>query len=182
MTFAMYGALAGFTFVLPIYLQTKMGYSAFIAGLSILPVSILLLILSSRFGALSSKYGPRFFITAGPLIVSLSIFLLIDYVPGDKFVSFLLPRIILFGLGMALLVAPLTSTVMSSVEDKSSGIASGINNAVSRVAGLVVIALLGLAGAGDVYRFSLILCTVLAASAGITSYFIIQNKAKPIRV
>lgn len=175
MTFAMYGALSGFTFILPIYLQTKIGYSAFVAGLSMLPISVLLLLLSSRMGALSTKYGPRFFITSGPLVVTLSIISLIGYHPGDGFLTFLIPRTLVFGLGMALLVAPLTTTVMASVSSESSGIASGINNAVSRVAGLVVIALLGLAGAGDTYRFSLILCAILTAIAGLASFLTIRN-------
>lgn len=182
MTFAMYGALGGFTFILPIYLQTKMGYSAFVAGLSMLPVSILLLTLSSRMGALCAKYGPRFFITTGPLIVALATFLLISYSPGDGFLSFLIPRTILFGIGMALFVAPLTATVMASVENSSSGIASGINNALSRVAGLVVIALLGLAGTGSTFRFTMVFCAILAAAAGIAAYLIIQNHPTPLKV
>jgi len=181
MTFLMYGALGGFTFILPIYLQTKLGYSAFVAGLSMLPVSALLLLLSRRMGALSAKFGPKYFLTAGPLICAAAILLLLDYGPGDGFVSFLLPRTFLFGIGMSLLVAPLTATVMASVEDESSGIASGINNAVSRVAGLIVIALLGLAGTGNTYRFSLILCTILTVAAGVASYLTIQNKAMPLR-
>lgn len=175
MTFAMYGALGGFTFILPIYLQTKMGYSAFVAGLGLLPISLLLLALSSRMGALCAKYGPRFFVTVGPLVVSLAIALLINYGPGDSFVSFLLPRILLFGLGMAIMVAPLTATVMSSVSDTSSGIASGINNAVARAAGLVVVALLGLAGAQNTYKFGAVFCAILAACGGLAAYLIIQN-------
>lgn len=179
MTFLMYGALGGFTFILPIYLQTRMGYSAFVAGLSMLPVSLLLLTLSRRMGALSAKLGPRLFITSGPLVCALAIILLLSYGPGDGFVTFLLPRTLLFGIGMSLLVAPLTATVMSSVEDKDSGIASGVNNAVARVAGLIVIALLGLAGTGNTYRFTLYLCMSLAAAAGVFAYLIIQNK-KPL--
>jgi EmrB/QacA subfamily drug resistance transporter len=175
MTFLMYGALGGFSFILPIYLQTRLGYSAFVAGLSILPVAILLLLLSSKMGELSSKFGPRFFITAGPLVAGLALWSLIDYGPGDSLLTFLLPRIILFGLGLSILVAPLTTTVMASVDDTSSGIASGINNAVSRVAGLVVIALLGLAGTGNTYRFTIVMCTVLALGAGVAAYFTIQN-------
>jgi EmrB/QacA subfamily drug resistance transporter len=181
MTFLMYGALGGFTFILPIYLQTKIGYSAFTAGLSLLPVSVLLLTLSSRMGTLCAKYGPRFFITTGPLISAVAIFTLIGYSPGDSFVGFLLPRVILFGIGMSLLVAPLTTTVMSSVDDADSGIASGINNAVTRVGILVVVALLGLAGTGDTYRFSLTLCGFLAAAAGIISFFTIHNKLRPAK-
>jgi EmrB/QacA subfamily drug resistance transporter len=182
MTFAMYGALAGFMFALVIYMQTKLGYSAIKAGASLLPVSLVLLFFSSRVGGLSSKIGPRYFLTAGPLIASLGMFLLINYKAGDSYWLFLLPRVFLFSIGLVLLVAPLTTTVMTSVEDSSSGIASGINNAVSRIAGLVVIALLGLAGAGSVYRFSMTLCAILAASAGLISYLTIQNKTKPDKV
>jgi len=182
MTFAMYGALGGFTFILPIYLQTKMGYSAFVAGLSLLPVSILLLTLSSRMGALSAKYGPRWFISVGPLITALAMISLLDYGPGKSFIAYLLPRTVLFGIGMAILVAPLTATVMSSVENSSSGIASGINNAVARVAGLVVIALLGLAGTGNTYRFGIVFSAILALIAGVGAYLTIQNKAKPTEI
>jgi hypothetical protein len=182
MTFAMYGALAGFMFALVIYMQTKLGYSAIKAGASLLPVSIILLLFSRRVGGLSSKYGPRWFMTAGPLIASAGILLLINYQTGDSYWWFLLPRVLLFSIGLVLLVAPLTTTVMTSVEDSSSGIASGINNAVSRVAGLVVIALLGLFGAGHVFRFSMILCGLLALAAGLISYITIQNNPKPLKV
>jgi EmrB/QacA subfamily drug resistance transporter len=181
MTFAMYGALAGFMFALVIYMQTKLGYSAIKAGVSLLPVSLMLLFFSSRVGRLSSKLGPRYFLTLGPLLAALGMFLLIGYQPGDSYLWFLLPRVLLFSIGLVLLVAPLTTTVMTSVEDSSSGIASGINNAVSRVAGLVVIALLGLAGTGNTYRFSMILCAIFAAAAGVISYLTIENQAKPLR-
>jgi len=182
MTFAMYGALAGFMFALVIYMQTKLGYSAIKAGASLLPVSLMLLFFSSRIGRLSSKIGPRYFLTAGPLIASLAMFLLIGYKPGDSYLWFLLPRVLLFSVGLVLLVAPLTTTVMTAVEDSSSGIASGINNAVSRIAGLVVIALLGLAGTGNIYRFSMVLCAIFAAASGIISFITIQNRAKPLKV
>lgn len=182
MTFAMYGALAGFMFALVIYMQTKLGYSAIKAGASLLPVSVVLLLFSSRVGQLSSKIGPRYFLTFGPLIASLAMFSLINYRPGNSYLWFLIPRVLLFSIGLALLVAPLTTTVMTSVDESSSGIASGINNAVSRIAGLVVIALLGLAGAGNVYRFSLILCAIFAAAAGVVSFLTIQNRAKPLKV
>lgn len=182
MTFAMYGALAGFMFALVIYMQTKLNYSAIKAGASLLPVSLMLLLFSSRVGKLSSKIGPSYFLTFGPLIAGAAMFLLINYKPGDSYLWFLLPRVILFAIGLVLLVAPLTTTVMTSVEESSSGIASGINNAVSRIAGLVVIALLGLAGTGNVYRFSMVLCAVSAGAAGVISFFTIQNQAKPLKV
>lgn len=182
MTFAMYGALSGFMFALVIYMQTKLGYSAIKAGISLLPVSLMLLFFSSRVGALSSKIGPRYFLTAGPLIAALGMFMLVNYHAGDSYVGFLLPRVLLFSVGLVLLVAPLTTTVMTSVGETYSGIASGINNAVSRVAGLVVIALLGLAGTGNTYRYSMTLCGVFAASAGIISYLTIRNTAKAAKL
>ena len=182
MTFAMYGALSGFMFVLVIYLQTKVGYSAIKAGASLLPVSILLLVFSSKFGALSSKYGPRYFMTVGPLIAATAMFLLADYSRGKSYLWFLLPRVILFGAGLVLMVAPLTTTVMTSVEESSSGIASGINNAVSRVASLIVIAVLGLFGSAHFFKFGIILSASMAATAGILSFFIIQNHARPLKV
>jgi len=182
MTFAMYGALAGFMFALVIYMQTKLGYSAIKAGASLLPVSIMLLLFSRKIGGLSSKYGPRLFMTAGPLIAAAGMLLLINYRAGHSYIWFLLPRVLLFSIGLVLLVAPLTTTVMTSVEESSSGIASGINNAVSRIAGLVVIALLGLSGADHVFKFSMVLCGLLALGAGIVSYLTIQNRPKPLKV
>jgi EmrB/QacA subfamily drug resistance transporter len=175
MTFAMYGALSGFMFSLVIYLQEKMHYSPIKAGLSLMPVTIMLLALSRRIGKLSYKLGPRLFMTIGPLVSAVGMILLLNYQAGDSYLWRLLPSVLLFGIGLVLLVAPLTTTVMTSVMEKDSGIASGINNAVSRIAGLVVIALLGLAGVGDEFRFSIILCSSMAASAGVISYLIIRN-------
>jgi EmrB/QacA subfamily drug resistance transporter len=178
MTFAMYGALAGFMFALVIYLQTKLGYSAIKAGASLLPVTVLLLFLSGKVGGLSSKYGPRVFMTVGPVIAGFGILLLLPLQVGDNYFTFLLPRVMIFGVGLALMVAPLTTTVMTSVDENSSGIASGINNVVSRIAGLIVVALLGLFGADHVFRFSILLCGVLALSAGIISFLVIHNPKK----
>jgi EmrB/QacA subfamily drug resistance transporter len=180
MTLAMYGALAGFMFALVIYLQTKMGYSAIKAGASLLPVTILLLLLSKRVGGLSSKYGPRYFMVIGPILAGIGILLLLNLKPGDGYITFLLPRVILFGLGLSIMVAPLTTTVMTSVNEVSSGIASAINNVVSRIGGLVVIALLGLLGTDSVFRFSIVLCGLLAISAGLLSFAIIKNPKKVV--
>ena len=182
MTFAMYGALSGFMFSLVIYMQTRLGYSAIKAGASLLPISVMLLLFSRRVGGLSSKYGPRLFMTSGPLVAAVGILSLVNYQQGDSYWWFLLPRVLLFSIGLVLLVAPLTTTVMTSVEESSSGIASGINNAVSRIAGLVVIAVLGIFGAGHIFKSSMVLCGLMAASAGLISYLTIQNKAKPLKV
>ncbi|HSX53291.1 MAG TPA: MFS transporter [Patescibacteria group bacterium] len=176
-TFAMYGGLAGFIFALVIYLQTTLGYSSIKAGISLVPISIALLLLSSRVGKLAHKYGPRLFMTFGPITSGFGIFLLHGLHPGDSYVTGVLPGITIFALGLAATVAPLTITVMSSVKQASSGIASGINNAVSRVAGLIVVAVLGIMGVGEVYRFAITLCAVLLATAGILSYILIRNVA-----
>jgi EmrB/QacA subfamily drug resistance transporter len=178
MTFAMYGALSGFMFALVIYLQTKMHYSAIKAGLSLLPVTLLMLSLSGRMGELSSKYGPRRFMVAGPITAGAGVLLLTNLQPGDNYITYLLPRVILFGIGLVITVAPLTTTVMSSVPNEDSGIASAINNAVSRVGGLFVVALLGLLGTDHVFKFSMILSGSLAVLAGIISYIAIQNPEK----
>jgi EmrB/QacA subfamily drug resistance transporter len=177
-TFAMYGALSGFMFALVIYLQTKMGYSAIKTGFSLLPVTLLMLALSSRVGGLSSKYGPRIFMALGPFIAGVGILSLLDLKPGDSYLTYLLPRIILFGIGLTLMVAPLTTTVMTSVAEAESGIASAINNVVSRAAGLFVIALLGLLGANHVFKFSMVLCGSLAVIAGAIAFVVIQNPKK----
>jgi MFS family permease len=106
--------------------------------------------------------------------------LLLNLKPGDGYITFLLPRVILFGLGLSIMVAPLTTTVMTSVNEVSSGIASAINNVVSRIGGLVVIALLGLLGTDSVFRFSIVLCGLLAISAGLLSFAIIKNPKKVV--
>jgi len=182
MTFCMYGALSGFLFALVIYLQTTLHYSSIKAGLSLLPVTIFLMLFSKRIGLLSGKIGPKLFMVAGPLIAAVGILLMLR-LGHDQANYFLdvLPGVIVFAVGLTLLVAPLTTTVMTSVHDDQSGIASGINNAVARVAGLVVIAVLGIFGADDFFRFSIILCTALAALGGLVSFLMVSNpRSKPV--
>ncbi len=174
-TFSMYGALGGFFFALGIYLQTVSGYKAVEAGASLLPVAVILFLVSSRAGAWSAKYGPRLFMTMGPLMSAVGIAMLVGLGSHAPYFTRVFPGVSVFALGLALTVAPLTSTVMGSVRMADSGIASGVNNAVSRVAGLVVIALLGLFGAAQSYRFAAILCAGLAALAGILSWVLIRN-------
>ncbi len=177
-TFAMYGALSGFFFAFVIYLQTMLGYSTLQAGLSMIPVTLLILGLSSRVGGLAGRIGSRLFMTAGPLLAAAGMAFLYGLSPGDGYALYIFPGVALFGLGMALLVAPLTVTVMSSVDAHDSGIASGVNNAVSRVAGLIVIALLGLFGASHAYTFAIVLCAGLAALAGVASWVLVRNPAR----
>jgi EmrB/QacA subfamily drug resistance transporter len=177
-TFAMYGALSGFFFALVIYLQNTLGYTSLKAGVSLLPITVLLLVLSGKMGQLAGKYGPRLFMTAGPLVATLGMITLIHLHNGAAYFSGVFPGILLFGIGLSLTVAPLTSAVMAAVRSNDSGVASGVNNAVSRAAGLVIIALLGLLGAANSYKFSVMLCAFLTGGAGILSFVIIRNKPR----
>jgi EmrB/QacA subfamily drug resistance transporter len=177
-TFAMYGGLSGFFFALIIHLQVVVGYTSMAAGLSTIPVTILLLLFSGRMGRLTAKYGPRIFMTLGPIIAGIGMLSLLGLEAGANYWFAVLPGVSLFGIGLVLTVAPLTVTVMSSVSDAQSGIASGVNNAISRAAGLIVIALLGVFGANNSYQFTLILCSILAFIAGIGSYLLIRNQQR----
>jgi EmrB/QacA subfamily drug resistance transporter len=176
MTFMMYGALSGFFFALVIYLQTRLHYSSIKAGLSLMPVTILMLLFARRVGALSARFGARRFMTAGPLLAAIGIASMFRLEPGSSYLSVVLPGVLLFAIGLVLVVAPLTTTVMTSVSDANSGIASGINNAVSRVAGLLVVAVLGLLGPNQVYHFAIVLCAVMAGLAGVISYVTIKTQ------
>lgn len=176
MTFLVYGALSGFTFSLVIYLQTHLHYSAFEAGVSLLPISICMMLFSGRVGKASAQYGPRLFMTIGPLLVGIGIALLFFLQPGASYLLRVLPGVLIFSSGLTLLVSPLTTTVMASVDHNDSGIASGINNAVARSAGLIVIAALGLLGASDAYVFAMGLCALLAIAGGIVSFAMIEKQ------
>ena len=142
-TLGVYAALSGAFFFVIIFIQNVMGYSALAAGLSLLPVPLLMLVLASRFGKLAGRYGPRLFMAVGPLIVAAGILLFARLGVGSRYWSDVLPAAVVLGLGLCVTVAPLTTTVMSSVPAHNAGIASAINNAASRVAGLLAIAGLG---------------------------------------
>jgi len=142
-TLAMYAGLGGMLFLLGIYLQQVAGYTALAAGAAFLPVTALMFTLSRRWGALADRRGPRAFMAAGPVVAGLGILLMLRVGRDADYATELLPALIVFGLGLSLAVAPLTAAVLAAVDDSRSGIASGVNNAVSRVAGLLAIAVLG---------------------------------------
>ena len=142
MTLAVYAALAGVTFLLVLQLQLVLGYDALEAGAALLPITALLLVLSARAGALAQRVGPRVPMTAGPVVVAAGLFLLAPVGPGDSYARDVLPGLTVLGLGLALVVAPLTAAVLAAVEDRHVGIGSGVNNAVARVAGLLAVAVL----------------------------------------
>lgn len=174
MTFCMYGALSGFTVSLVIYLQQRVGYTSLQAGLTTLPTSIIMFLFAGRIGKVSGRLGPRRFMTIGPILMGVGMASLFFLQRGDSYVLHILPGVLLFAAGLAMTVAPLTTTVMTSVDEDQSGIASGINNAVSRAAGLIVVAVLGLLGATHVYHFSIVLCAALAVFAGVISFVWIE--------
>jgi MFS family permease len=139
----MYAGLSGMMFLLGLFIQQVGGYDALEAGAAFLPLTLITFALAKRFGALSDKVGPRFFMGAGPIVAGVGMLLLLRVNADADYLTQLLPGIVVFGFGLALTVAPLTAAVLASVDDKHSGIASGVNNAVSRVAGLLAIAALG---------------------------------------
>jgi MFS family permease len=123
-------------------LELVLGYSAVGAGSSLLPVTALMLVLSPRMGQLTQRIGPRIPMTLGPLVVALGTLLLVRATPGHSYLSGVFPGVVVFGLGLAITVGPLTGTVLAAVDPRHVGAASGVNNSVSRVAGLLAVALL----------------------------------------
>jgi EmrB/QacA subfamily drug resistance transporter len=142
-TLAAYAGLIGGLFFVGLYLQQVAGYTPVEAGLATTPISILLFVLSPRFGRLASGTGPRLPMTAGPIVAGLGLLLMLRVDAGADYLADVLPAILVFGLGLSATVAPLTATVLDSVEERRVGVASGVNNGVSRVAGLLAIAVLG---------------------------------------
>jgi EmrB/QacA subfamily drug resistance transporter len=141
-TFAVYAALGGASFFLVIELQLALGYSALEAGAAFLPVTILMLLLSARAGGLAQRIGPRIPMTVGPIVVGIGMLMYTLIKPGASYFTSVLPAAIVFGLGLSLTVAPLTATVLAAADDTDLGIASGVNNAVARLAGLLAVAVL----------------------------------------
>ena len=142
-TLGVYAALAGAAFLIVIYVQNVLRYSALAAGATLLPLSALMLLFASRFGALAGRFGPRRFMAAGPALMGLGFLLALRLRPGANYWTALFPTAVLLGAGLCVTVAPLTSTVMGSVPSHNGGIASAINNVASRVAGLLAVAGLG---------------------------------------
>jgi EmrB/QacA subfamily drug resistance transporter len=142
-TLSAYAGLIGGLFFVGLFLQQVAGYTALEAGLATTPISLVLFVLSPRFGRIASGVGPRMPMTAGPIVGGLGLILLLRVGASPDYVTEVLPAIVVFGLGLAATVAPLTATVLDSVEERHVGVASGANNGISRVAGLLAIAVLG---------------------------------------
>ncbi|MGY0020670.1 MFS transporter [Streptomyces sp. cg35] len=145
MTLCLYAGIGGILFLLPVQLQTTLGYDALQAGTATLPVTALMLLLSARAGDLARRVGPTPPLVTGPLVAAVGVLLMLRIEPGASYVTEVLPAVAVLGLGMSLFVAPLTATVLASVEPERAGLASGVNNTAARVAQLLVVAGLPLA-------------------------------------
>lgn len=148
-TLAVYAAMGGGLFLLALQLQQSMGYSALAAGLATMPTTIIMLLASPRIGGIAGRTGPRLPMTVGPLVAGAGLALMARVTPGSSYVTTTLPAVIVFGLGLSITVAPLTSTVLAAVSEDHVGAASGANNAVSRLASLLAVAVLPVAAGID---------------------------------
>lgn len=141
-TFVVYGAFGGAFFLAPIELEQVLHFSPLDAGASLLPASLMLFLLSARFGALSAKFGPRAFMGFGPIVAGGGLALFARIGPGGSYAADVLPAVLVFGFGMAITVAPLTATVLGAAPTEHSGVASAVNNGVARTASLIAVAVL----------------------------------------
>jgi hypothetical protein len=142
-TLTIYGGLGAALFFVTIFLQQVAGYSAVAAGLSLIPITIVMWLLSRRFGALSDRIGPRALMGVGPILAGIGLVLMGRIGRDVDYVTELLPAVLLFAVGLAATVAPLTNTVLGAVAQHHAGVASGANNAIARVASLLAIATVG---------------------------------------
>ena len=187
-TFVVFGALSGVFFLLVAFLQISLGYSPLAAGAASLPITALMLLLSPAAGALAQRIGPRIPLTVGPLVTALGLLLMSRIDPGDSYLSGVLPAVIVFGLGLTLVVAPVTATVMAAADERHSGIASGINTAVSRLSGLIIVAVLplvaGLTGTkfydpaamAHGFHVAMLACAALAVAGGVLAWLTISSE------
>lgn len=180
-TFLVYAALGGVFFWLVVTLQVVAGWDPLTAGLSLLPVTLLMLLFSPRAGLLGDRLGPRIPMTVGPLVAAAGVARLARVGPGASYAADVLVPVALLGAGLTLTVTPLTATVLGAVEEERAGLASGVNNAVARTGGLLVIAVLpavtGLGGGGfgepaalaPAFRSAMFVCAALLALGGVVA-------------
>ncbi len=186
-TVVVYAALGGVFFLLVVFLQTSLGYSPLQAGAASLPVTLLMLLFSARAGQLAQRAGPRLPLTVGPLLLAGGMLLMLRIGEGDGYAAAVLPAVLVFGLGLATTVAPVTATALAAAPAEHSGVASGINNAVSRVAQLAAVAALpplaGIAGSDftdpgaltDGFHTAMVITAGLAVAGGLVAFATIRD-------
>ncbi|MBH0053957.1 MFS transporter [Salinibacterium sp. SWN139] len=180
-TMFIYGGLALGGFIVVIYLQEVANYSATSAALAFLPSSIGIILLSSYFGRLSGQYGPRWFMTLGPLLGASGYITFLGMGETVNYFTEVLPGVLLFAVGMSMTVAPLTSAILGAISAEQAGIGSAVNNAVSRIAGLITVALVGVIVVGPLapenfHRVVIVMASLLFAGA-LVSFLGIRNPA-----
>ncbi|HEX2295207.1 MAG TPA: MFS transporter, partial [Actinomycetota bacterium] len=183
-TLLVYSALSGAMFFAVIELQRELGYSAVEAGAAFVPVTVLLLLLSSRAGALATRIGPRLPMTAGPLVAAAGLAWMATIGPGTPYPTGVLPAVVVFGLGLSLTVAPLTTAVLAAVPQEHMGVGSGVNNAVARAAGLLAVAVLPVVAGVDGddftagFRRATLISAGLCALGGLVAWATIRGEAR----
>jgi EmrB/QacA subfamily drug resistance transporter len=190
-TLLVYGALGVVFLLLVLQLQTVAGFSPLAAGTALLPVTVVMLLFSARAGALAGRIGPRIPMTAGPLVSAAGLLLLLRIDADTSWLLDVLPAVVVFGAGLALTVAPLTSTVLDAAPDRYAGSASGVNNAVARAAGLLSVAVVpGLAGIGGAdyadpvafdagFRTAMLIAAGLLVVAAVVSAALLRPRPTP---
>ncbi|WP_062645069.1 MFS transporter [Streptomyces maremycinicus] len=192
-TLCVYAAFGGFFFLSAVQLQVVAGWSALGAGTALLPTTVLMLLLSARSGELAEHIGPRIPLTVGPLLCAAGMLLMLRVGPGASYATDVLPAVLVLGFGMVALVAPLTATVLASVDVSRAGVASGVNNAAARAAGLVAVAALPLltgmsseayrsaTAFDDAFRRAMVLCAGVLVVGAAVAFATVRRPAPDCR-
>jgi MFS family permease len=190
-TLCVYAAFGGFFFLTALQLQVVAGYSPLGAGVALLPTTVLMLLFSAGSGALADRIGPRIPLTVGPLVCAAAMLLMLRVGAGADYVTDVLPAVLVMGAGMVILVAPLTATVLASVDSSRAGLASGVNNAAARAAGLIAVAALPLLtgmGAeayrsadafGSAFRRAMPICAAVLAAGALLALVTVRRRPAP---
>jgi EmrB/QacA subfamily drug resistance transporter len=186
-TFLVYAALGGALFLLPVELQVSSGYSPLESGVALMPVTVLMLVFSARSGRLASRIGPRLQMSVGPIVLAGSLLLLTRVTDGRSYLVDVLPAVMTFGIGVAIMVAPLTATAMASAGLEHAGIASAVNNDVARIGGLIAVAVLpaiaGITGTSylhptelsTAFRLAMIVSALACGLGGVIAALSVRN-------
>ncbi len=186
-TFVVYGALGGVFFLLVVQLQTSLGFTATAAGAAPIPVTLIMFALSARAGRLAQRIGPHKPLTIGPIVTAAGMLLMSRIGPGSTYLADVFPAVVVFGLGLALIVAPVTATALAAVDERHSGVASGVNNAVSRTAQLIAVAALpaivGIGGSdyanpvafSDAFGNAMVITAFVSAAGSAVAWFLISD-------
>jgi len=184
-TTAIYAGLSLATFVIVVFEQQVAHFSAVMAGLSLLPVTIIMFFLSPRFGALAGKYGPRLFMALGPILGGLGFFWMTRASSDVNYWTQILPGVLVFGVGLSVTVAPLTAAVLGDIPPEHAGVGSAVNNAISRIAGLLAVATIGLFTGAQLdlagFHRSAVVMAVLLIVGGLVSAWGITNRRAAAR-